>query len=331
MNGPEPSTDAGEEDVTGRLLRLSGGRSPIAALRETRVRAAVRAHWQQKARRRSLRRRLAWVGVALGAAAAMVLVAGRLRGDRSAVTTGELVARIERVTPDGHGITRSSASRQGLGLQDPVRTGEWIETDAQSRAALRFLDGTSVRLDRESRIRALSTTVIELSSGAVYVDTARESGRFEVRTAVAMARDRGTQFEVRLFGRTLRLRVRTGIVELINRTRSVTGRGGTEIAFSDDGAITRPILVHGADWDWTASVSPSLEIEGLALSAFLERVTREHGWALRYSDPPLAREASGIVLHGSVRGLPPAEAIQVAVATSGLRYRLAAGELLVLR
>ena len=231
MNGPEPSTDAGEEDVTGRLLRLSGGRSPIAALRETRVRAAVRAHWQQKARRRSLRRRLAWVGVALGAAAAIVLVAGRLRGDRSAVTTGELVARIERVTPDGHGITRSSASRQGLGLQDPVRTGEWIETDAQSRAALRFLDGTSVRLDRESRIRALSTTVIELSSGAVYVDTARESGRFEVRTAVAMARDRGTQFEVRLFGRTLRLRVRTGIVELINRTRSVAGRGGTEIAF----------------------------------------------------------------------------------------------------
>jgi ferric-dicitrate binding protein FerR (iron transport regulator) len=331
MSASERPIEAREEAVTARLLRLSGGRPPIAAFRESRVRATVHAHWQQQARRRSVRRRIAWAGAALGAAAALVLVAGPLRRDRSPVTTAAMVARVERLLPEGRGTTRLGENRRGLNPQDPVRTGEWIETGGESRVALRFLDGTSVRIDRGSRIRALSDHVIELSAGAVYLDTAHETSRFEVRTPVAIAHDLGTQFEIRLLDRMLRLRVRTGIVELSSRARSVAGRGGTEIAFSEAGAVSRPIPVHGAEWDWTASVSPSLEIEGVALSAFLDRVTREHGWELSYSDAALAREASGIVLHGSVRGLPPQEAIDVAMTTSGLRYRLAAGQLVVLR
>ena len=73
------------------------------------------------------------------------------------------------------------------------------------------------------------------------------------------------------------------------------------------------------------------EMEGLALSVFLERIAREHGWQLRYADAALASEASGIVLHGSVNGLPPREALAVAITTSGLSHRLENGELDVFR
>jgi ferric-dicitrate binding protein FerR (iron transport regulator) len=180
-------------------------------------------------------------------------------------------------------------------------------------------------------VRPLAAGVIELSAGAVYVDTGGESGRFEVRTPLATARDVGTQFEVRLVDRTVRLRVREGAVELSDGTRSVAGRAGTEVTLSATGAMSRPIATHGSEWDWTAAVALPFEIEGATLSAFLARIAREHGWTVRYADAALAREASDIILHGSVRGLPPGEAVGVAIATSGLRHRLEGGELLVLR
>jgi ferric-dicitrate binding protein FerR (iron transport regulator) len=212
-----------------------------------------------------------------------------------------------------------------------VRSGEWIETDARARVALRFANGTSVRLDVGSRVRPVSAGVIELSAGAVYVDTGRESGRFEVRTPVGTAHDIGTQFELRLIDRAVRLRVRTGMVELRDGARSVAGRGGTEVIFSDSGAVSRPIAAHGSEWHWATVVSPALNIEGRALASFLESMSREHGWALVYGDPSLAREAAGIVLHGSVAGLSPRDALDVTLRTSGLTFRLADRELVVLR
>jgi ferric-dicitrate binding protein FerR (iron transport regulator) len=218
-----------------------------------------------------------------------------------------------------------------LSRNDTIRTGEWIKTETRARVALRFSNGTSLRLDVGSRARLLSSSVVELSAGAVYVDTGSESGRFEVRTAMATARDVGTQFEVRLLDQTVRLRVRTGVVELQGRMRSVSGRAGTEITLSASGAVSRPISAHGSDWDWTARVSPPLKMEGMSVAAFLERVAREHGWAVRYADPALAREVSGIILHGSVTDLPPHEMVDVAIATSGLNHRLEKGELVVLR
>jgi hypothetical protein len=100
---------------------------------------------------------------------------------------------------------------------------------------------------------------------------------------------------------------------------------------SADRAVSRPIASHGPDWEWTASVAPALDIEGLALSEFLDRISREHGWSIRYADPALARDASTIVLHGSVSGLQPRDAVEVAITTSGLAYRLEDGALNVTR
>jgi ferric-dicitrate binding protein FerR (iron transport regulator) len=325
--------DAAEEAAMMQLLRMSGARSSMPAFREARVRAAVHSRWQAHARRRTVRTRVLIASLSLAAVSALVVVAGRISApEQPHATIGAIVATVEQI--DGSPRVRGTASgslAKNLAHKDPVRTGEWIETDAGARVAMRFADGTSVRLDVGSRVRPVSAGVIELSAGAVYVDTGQESGRFEVRTPVATAHDIGTQFELRLIERGVRLRVRTGIVELRDGARSVAGRSGTEVTFSDTGAVSRPIAAHGSEWDWTAAVSPALKIDGLALASFLEGMSREHGWALVYGDPSLSREAAGIVLHGSVEGLSPRDALDVALRTSGLQYRLADGELVVLR
>jgi ferric-dicitrate binding protein FerR (iron transport regulator) len=188
-----------------------------------------------------------------------------------------------------------------------------------------------VRIDQGSRARAISAAGIELSAGAVYVDTGGTSGRFEVRTPVATAHDIGTQFEVRLIQSALRLRVRSGIVELRHGTRLVSGRGGTEVTFTAAVAITRSMAPYGPEWDWVAGLAPPLEIEGLALAVFLERIAGEQGWQLRYADAALGNQARGITLHGSVNGLEPRQALDIALITSGLQYRLENGELTVFR
>jgi hypothetical protein len=335
MNANEPlKPDAVDEDATGHLLRLVGPRPSAAGPRAARVRAAVHERWQAGNRRRTSRTRVLAGSMVFAAAATLVLVVGRVTLDRRGVAPGDQVAVVEQIqgaprrvadVPNTHGAD------DYLSANDSVRTGEWLETDSLARVALRFADGTSVRLDVGSRVRPLSSSVIELTAGAVYIDTDRESGHFEVRTPVATARDVGTQFEIRLLGRTVRLRVRTGVVELKNGARSASGRGGTEVVFSAAGAVSRPIAAHGSDWDWTASVSPPFEIEGATLSTFLDRVAREHGWTLRYADPALAREASGIILHGSVTGLTPREAVEVTLTASGLTHRLEDGAVVVLR
>jgi FecR protein len=334
MNGHESGTDNGVDEATVRLLRLAGPRPAVPATRASRVRAAVHAEWQIVTRRRALRRRVLFISAVLTAAAALVLVIGRINLlDRRPVPLGVRVAVVEQIdgTPRRISGTTDRQTTAGLLKGDVVRIGDWIETDARARVAVRFSTGTSVRLDIDSRARPLSSTAIELSAGAVYVDTARESGRFEVRTAMVTARDVGTQFEIRLLDRVVRLRVRDGIVELRDRTRTVSGRAGTEILFSARDAVSRPIVAYGSEWDWVARVATPLDAEGMSLADFLERVAHEHGWAVHYADAALAHEASGIILHGSIKDLPPQEMVEVAIATSGLRHHLDAGKLIVLR
>lgn len=328
----EPWMDADEEAAV-RLLRLAGGRPPVPSDRAARVRAAVHARWRAGTRRRTAFRRGAYVFVCLAGAAVLALAARFYPVDRRATAPGEEVALVEEVdgTPQLIANTGAAPARVRLFRDQAVRTGEWIETDPHARVALRFSDGTSVRLDVGSRARALSARAIELAAGAAYVDTGSESGRFEVRTPVGTARDVGTQFEVRLLERTVRLRVRTGVVELSDGGRSVSGRAGTEITFSAGAVSSRPIGVQGSEWEWTTRVSPALDIEGMALSVFLERLAREHGWTLHYADPALESEASDIILHGSIEGLGPREAIEVAIAASSFSHRLEAGKLVVLQ
>jgi ferric-dicitrate binding protein FerR (iron transport regulator) len=321
-----------DEDATTRLLRLAGPRAAVSATRAARVRSAVRGEWEAATRRRGTRRRVALVASIAATAAALLLLVGRTALlERHTAPLGGPVAVIEQVDGSPQRVSSALAERNGTPLHrdDSVRVGEWIETGNQSRVALRFGDGTSVRLDIASRVRPLSPGGIELAAGAVYVDTGRQNGRFEVRTALATAHDIGTQFEVRLADDGLRLRVRTGLVELKGPTRSISGRPGTEILLSADGAVSRPIAIHGSEWDWTTRVSPPVAMEGMSLAAFMERVAHEHGWTLRYASPAVEANAARVILHGPVDGLAPHEMVEVVIATSGLRHRLENGELVV--
>jgi hypothetical protein len=82
-------------------------------------------------------------------------------------------------------------------------------------------------------------------------------------------------------------------------------------------------------WAWAARMAPELVIEGRTLASFLDQATRELGLRWRMVEPDPERPAAAIVLHGSVAGLTPEEAIDVVLTGSGLASERRDGELRV--
>ena len=321
---------SGDEAELARLLSSAGARAGVPADRSVRVRRAVHQHWEADVHRRVVRRRVV-VSVAVFSTAALVALVVRVTlpsGDQAPVAAA-VVATVDRV--EGVVEVGMVDARRALSQHARVLADEWVTTGATGRAALRVTNGVSVRLDVGSRARLPSAMAIELIEGALYVDTGREVSGLEVRTPVGMARDIGTQFEIRVRESALRVRVRSGVVEVWRDDRPIAAHPGTELTVTDDGAVSGTVPAFGPAWDWVVGIAPAIEIDGQPLAAFLDEISREHGWLVRYDDVALAREATTIVLHGSVAGLAPHEAVSVAVTTSGLDHRLEDGEIAVSR
>jgi hypothetical protein len=308
-----------EDQTTERLLQLAGRRPAVAAARAARVRAAVPDAWRAAVRRRRIVR-LVSSAAAMGAAAAAIALVVFVRSPQPDVIPAAVVATVERA--EGGADLRAGAV---------IRAGEWMATSRASRVALRTRLGTSVRLDEQSRARLVSERTIEVTAGAVYLDTGDGAPALEVRTPLGDITDIGTQFEVRVMVDALRVRVRSGVVAVRRGGDSIRVQAATELTFTSHGAESRAVPSFAADWQWAAEVAPPFAIDGQRLTSFLDYLSRENGWTLSYEDRGLARDASEVVLHGSVDGLSPEAALSVAMTIADLSYKLERGELSICR
>jgi ferric-dicitrate binding protein FerR (iron transport regulator) len=320
------------EDAMAQMLRLAGVRPDVAPERTARVREAVYAAWQEN-RRRAVRRKIVAAAIGL-AAAALIVIAIRSTPEQAPVRVAvpKTVATSERIVGSPR-VIHDGAPRSGgvVSAGHQIRSSDIIVTDASSAAGLRTTDGTSVRLDAGSRVRWLSARSIDLLRGRVYIATATAASGFEVRTPFGTVHDRGTRFEVQLEEHALRLRIRDGLVELKSPNQTVIAPAGKETIVTASGVETKALPSYGAEWAWMDRLQPTLDIDGRTLGDFLERLAAEQGWSLRYASRELQRAASTVTLHGSVEGLSAEEALGVAMSTTGYRYRLREGALVVFR
>ena len=324
-----------EDDRIGPLLRLAGPRETVPDDRMRRVRAAVHAEFRQQARTRSRRVTVGWSLGALAAAALVLLVVRLPVRDDSARPIGQsAVATIEAVTGAVHLV--SSSERGGLEprllqIGDRVGVGEVVETTSGGLASLRLSGGASVRVDRGTQLHLVSDTALVLGLGAIYVDSGDgRAGSLEVRTALGVARDIGTRFEVRLTGSALRVRVRDGLVRVSQHQQSHDAHPGDELTLDAKGSVVRrPVAVFGVEWAWALALAQPFELEGRTLGAFLDWIARENGWQLRFADAAVEQKSQTTILHGSILGLSPSEALAAVLPTSGVEHTLDNGVLLI--
>ena len=143
-----------EEDVTAQLLRLAGAPPDPPAERTARVRAAVLREWRARRRQRMIRK-----GVAIGllaAAASLTVAVWMNRGRVEAPSSAPGIAIAQRIQGRPF-IVRSSqaAGPMPLSMSTPIYSDDVIETDAESRVGLQLGDGSSLRIDRGTRVSVL--------------------------------------------------------------------------------------------------------------------------------------------------------------------------------
>ncbi|MGH8197122.1 MAG: FecR domain-containing protein [Steroidobacteraceae bacterium] len=272
------------------------------------------------------------VAVAAGILAAAVgiwFVAPRINGPTEAAASVALATGEVRVTSgwlDGwHGVAEGQT----------LSTGQTLETGPAGRGALAMPSGVSARLDHDTRLVIAGADQLKLERGTLYVDSgaATPTARLDVITPSGSVRHIGTQYEAHLSKTSVRLRVRDGRIEWRSRIGEIErSRSGEQLTISDDGSVVRkPIPGYGASWDWAAAAAPAIEIEGMPLAAFLSWAARELGREIAYASPQTATEVAGIVVHGSIAGLTPTQALDAVLATTNVRAAVADGHILVER
>ena len=325
--------DPGHDHQIAALLRLAGRRRAPDAARLERARAAARLEWQRTQRGRG-RRRLMMAAAVVATAGAVGSAAWFWPGRSSPGPAAAVVATAQRVI--GTIRVTDAAGREpepGIETQPKqVRAGNRVEVADRSRAAFELADGTSVRLAGGTVVGFEGSGRLALLRGTMYVDAhpERRAGAIFVDTPFGRVRHVGTQFELRLQPSSLTVRVREGEVAVDGRGASQTSRAGESLRISHDRPPERGrIDTAGPEWAWVTSIAQPFTLEGATASAFVQWVSREQGWQWAYADEKTKRLAERAVLHGSMEGLSPEEALAAVLPASGLTSRRDGDRLIV--
>ena len=319
------------DDDVARLVRLAGTSGSIAAPGEdrvARVRAAVKDAWRDEFAARQVKTRRRWFTVAALAAAASVAIAFavyRPFRQPATATAPIIVAHIDQITWQATGSAPFTAGAA-------VMSGS-IVTTSKGTLAMTMTNGVHLRMDAASTARVDSATDVALERGALYVDSGGAQSKqpgaaaISIHTPSGLVRDIGTRFEVRLTGAGMRVRVRDGRVQVtLSSGEEARASAGEELLSKPDGSMSRrAIAVTGSQWAWAERAGPPFSVEGKTLGALLDWVSREGAWDVTFADSGFAATARAIVVHGRpdlLKGLTPAEALEVVLQTCGLRHRI---------
>src|SRR5262245_8259872 len=323
---PAASNDSAS-DAIDRLLRLAGSRPAGDAERMRRVHDAVHGAWRDSLRTRHRRR-------ALGAfvlAAAAVVIAAWLGRRVPSPAPAPLVVSAARRTACAGTLERLDDAGGTARVGDEAAVGSAFETGSAVLATFAFTGGGELRMNEGTAVRFIGPRELQLERGAIYLDSGPRSGSLIVRTPVGAVRDVGTRFEVGALTDVWRVRVREGVVRYEGAVRQEATAGSELIVQTDGHVIERPSSTYGAEWAWVVRAAPAFQVEGQTLAAFLDWVTRESGRRVEFSSDELRRTASGTILHGSIEGLTPEDALEVILPTCGLSHRMESERVVVSR
>jgi ferric-dicitrate binding protein FerR (iron transport regulator) len=310
------------DDGLAQLISSAGRReTPPADAYEQTLRVATEA-WEKKVRARRWR-------LASSLAASIVLILSVVlvwQGAEERVTTAtpsivatldKTLGTLERRTSEQEWTVMSESSRV-IAAETHLRTHE------KASAGLLLQGGQSLRLAGGTEVVLLSSSKVRLVTGKAYIDTRNSlSGSVELLTEAGTAIDIGTQFEVLYQDQHFRLRVRDGVVMLQRRGGEIRSGAGEQVAIEPEGGVRRTLVEQAdPDWQWAEALAPTPEIEGRPLSALLDWVRRETGRNILYANREIQRRTEYTILHGSIEGLAPLDALRVMLATTDFDYRI---------
>jgi ferric-dicitrate binding protein FerR (iron transport regulator) len=305
-------------DIVASLIRAAGRRTAPPGDAYQQVLTAATAAFREKTARRRRGTLLLWA-----AAAGVAALAIALSLQWGAVSTPPQVATVARII----GSVELSTSS---GWKPLTEAGGVLAKDAKLRTlagggvALALDGGASLRLAAATEVQLDGARRVQLQSGTVYLDNKGSVGTgYQIASAAGTARDVGTQFELRLADRVLRLRVREGRVEIDRAGQLLSGSAGEQLEIDELGSVTRsPIAATDTAWQWIETIAPAPDIDGQPATVLFDWVARETGRQLHYESTVVEAHAAAVILHGNIQHLAPLAALEVMLATTDLEYEL---------
>jgi hypothetical protein len=343
MNDRDLNDDSnGRDEKLVRHLIQTAGRGPTASPEaRTRIYAAVHDEWQRQVEGRRVPptpRRPVWLavwnhpGLAVAATILLAIVIGavlRAPDNTALVEVATVTKAIGAV--DAYSATGLRTS-PGPRPDAAVLEGQSLVTGPGGGIALAYPGGLSLRVSSDSEVRFVSADAIELIRGALYLDTGVAPGprpALRVDTPFGSVRHTGTQYELRVAGANLRIRVREGAIRLTDENRELDGVAGEELLVTSAGVPRRgAISAADPEWQWVEALAALPEADNQPLPELLQWAARQTGRELVYESAAVEAAARDLTLH-SAAGLTPRETLEVIEETTGLGYRLAEDSLLV--
>jgi ferric-dicitrate binding protein FerR (iron transport regulator) len=321
----EPRITAGREEddpSIERALTTALSTEPLDDQTLERLRATVMDEWRAANAPARFDRKGRWIAVSAAAVVAALAVGFIVRPTGDAAVVGT-VARLD----DGGIDVRGTFWRHRTAhVGDALKTGETLTVHGP--VLLSLMQGGTLRVAAGSVLDLTGGAEVSLAHGLVYLDVApsiKSSTPLRIVTRVGAVEHLGTQFEVLSNEGAVRIRVREGRVRLVGHAGTVVASAGTELLASVRGGISqRSVETYGRDWLWVAALAPDYDIEGRPLIDFLQWVSRELGRRIEYADANARDVAARTIMHGSVRGREPLEALADVLATTSLTYEMRA-------
>ncbi|NOX70863.1 MAG: FecR domain-containing protein [Gammaproteobacteria bacterium] len=323
MNEDDIDSTAREEDSLAELFANVTPRSKPAAAAEERAFTILEAQWRDVANRRKRRNRL----VSWGIAASLVLsmgIAFKWLGDTPTIVLAP-VADIARVT--GSAIYANNQHIDGGSADFPrLSVGETLATGPDSRVALSWSTGGSLRIDENSEIRFVSTSEIQLVSGTVYFDSLPYDRKtdapnsFSIDTVAGRISHVGTQFLTGVAESIVTVGVREGLVQIDSPTFISRVPSRNRIRITADGRQSKQLLEpFDESWRWAEEIAPPFDPQGRTVEELVMWISRETGRSFRFRSKDAAMNAASTSLVG-LNNLSPLQALNTMQYATDLRY-----------
>mgnify|MGYP000226789732 CR=1 FL=1 len=325
-------------DIDNSLEQLLSNASPRPVPSSTdaaKAREAVHAQWRAVSGKHRSRRRLVRFALAATILIGLFSLFSVFRGPSVDFVR---VASIQK----SFGSVYVLGERSELTLANSltaVYSGQTIVTGSDAGMALPWGKGGSVRLDKATKIEFVDDNTVRLQSGRISFDSTPSepisvlsvSGAepFQVETEHGTVSHVGTQFMAQVNSGELSVSVREGLVDIVGRYYPHTASRGEQVVFS---GRQRPLVLsvpeYGDTWDWVTRTSPTIDVGGKTVHAFLMWVARELGMSIEYADTAVERVAHQAILEGRVE-MDPAEALRLRMLTAALDWRYVGGVIYV--
>lgn len=312
-------------DKLAELVAKAGPRTAPPAALEAEVRAAVHAEWLHLTQARKVRQRHRW----LSAAAVLLVAAGTgwltLRMNTDA--TGPTAPLIATVTQwHGAAVLNDAA----LNVRSEIHGGDSLHTQADGSLRVELSNGISVRIDRNTQLRWLDSDELQLQQGAVYVDSADNAAALTIHTAQGDVTHLGTRYLIETDAQRLRVAVREGRVAIQTGTTEVTVDSLQQVQLTGEGSVQRSDLSMNDDlWQWADTLAQPFALENRSVAEFLQWVSRETGYELRYASSDIQQTATRTLLHGEQTTQTPLQALQTVLAATDFRVSVQDRHLLI--